>query len=282
MIKKPKYIVSSDSIGALGTISDFLFLWKDYFDSNIFDGVEVIANLPMFRLTQLITDLEHNHIPVFSLHGKTGYESIDSLIVKVYIALLNLILIPTKQLLTRFSKFNILVHAPYVKKKFNLIVNNPPQQLIVENHMNHDYSISEVIKIVTLLRQQHINATGLIDIYHYVNYLSTNEILNSWGEIVNKISEYLKMTDDQGIKIFSIIHLPIGPRLGDNLPIDQMTDQMLTEFAEKVIPLVEVVTFENQQKNIGLLLSTQSMLNRQKERNKRVFDRLIKTNVLKI
>ena len=59
-----------------------------------------------------------------------------------------------------------------------------------------------------------------------------------------------------------------------------MTDQMLELFAQKIIPHIERVVFENQQKNLGLFFSTDKMLEKQKERNKRIIERLKKTGVI--
>jgi hypothetical protein len=48
----------------------------------------------------------------------------------------------------------------------------------------------------------------------------------------------------------------------------------------KIIPHVERVVFENQQKFLGLFFSTNKMLLEQKTRNKRIIDRLKKTGII--
>ena len=59
-----------------------------------------------------------------------------------------------------------------------------------------------------------------------------------------------------------------------------MTDKMLELFAQKIVPQVERVVFENQQTLPGLFFSTDKMLEEQKERNKRIFERLRKTGII--
>ena len=56
---------------------------------------------------------------------------------------------------------------------------------------------------------------------------------------------------------------------------------MLENFAQKIIPNIERVVFENQQKNLGLVLSTDKMIIEQKQRNKRIITRFKKTGIIK-
>jgi hypothetical protein len=59
-----------------------------------------------------------------------------------------------------------------------------------------------------------------------------------------------------------------------------MSDEMLELFAKEIIPNVERVVFENQQKYLGLIFSTRKMLEFQKERNIRLIQRLKKTGII--
>ena len=68
--------------------------------------------------------------------------------------------------------------------------------------------------------------------------------------IVEELESYLfYLKIEQGKQLFTGIHFPIGSRLDDSLPIDNMTDEMLQLFSQKIIPNIERVVFENQQEN---------------------------------
>ena len=119
----------------------------------------------------------------------------------------------------------------------------------------------------------------MLDIYHYVAHKKKISPEN-WSNTIEELRSYFLMKDDRGRSFFCGIHFPIGTRLNDSLPIDNMSDEMLELFAQKIIPLVERVVFENQQKNLGLFFSTKKMIEEQKVRNKNVFGRLKKTGII--
>jgi len=102
-----------------------------------------------------------------------------------------------------------------------------------------------------------------------------------WSNWVDELKSYILLKDKNGQQFFYGIHFPIGNRLGDSLPIDSMSDEMLELFAQKIIPHVERVVFENQQTLPGLFFSTDKMLQEQKARNKRIIERLKKTGLIK-
>ncbi|MFA6512681.1 MAG: hypothetical protein WCT34_00590 [Patescibacteria group bacterium] len=68
---RPQYLVSSDSIGFMGSPEQLVELWKEYFDNKTLDGVEVIAFKPMSNLKKLLKTLKNNNMTVLSFHGKT-------------------------------------------------------------------------------------------------------------------------------------------------------------------------------------------------------------------
>jgi hypothetical protein len=119
----------------------------------------------------------------------------------------------------------------------------------------------------------------MLDIYHYVAH-SEKILPENWPGTVEELKSYFLLKDKHGKPYFCGIHFPIGTRLNDSLPIDTMSDEMLKLFAQKIIPYVERVVFENQQKNLGLFFSTKKMIEEQKKRNKRVFERLKKTGII--
>ncbi|MBI5123569.1 hypothetical protein HZA75_06955, partial [Candidatus Roizmanbacteria bacterium] len=120
---------------------------------------------------------------------------------------------------------------------------------------------------------------GMLDIYHYIAH-SVKTLQTNWATLVEELKSYILLKDKNGKQFFQGIHFPVGSRLGDSLPIDSMTDQMLELFAKKIIPHIERVVFENQQKNLGLFFSTNEMLEEQQIRNKKIIERLKKTGII--
>ena len=278
---KPQYLVSTDSIGFLGKPKQFVKLWKEYFEKKTLDGVEIIAFKPLSRLSKLVSTLEKNNIPVLSFHGKTGGESILDLFSTIIMTLVNFHIFNAEVLLKNFPGIEFLSHAPYFEKKSveRIIIKNNPKRIWIENHLSGKQGVEDAIKQINIYRKNRTNANGMLDIYHYIVH-SVKTLQKNWTTLVEELKSYIVLKDKNGKQFFQGIHFPIGSRLGDSLPIDSMTDQMLELFAQKIIPHIERVVFENQQKNLGLFFSTDKMLEKQKERNKRIIERLKKTGVI--
>lgn len=280
---RPEYLVSTDCIGFLGRPDQFIRLWKKYFDKGIFDGVEIIAFKPIERLKRLVSILRENNIPVLSFHGKTGGENKLPFISRIIMTVVNFFIIDVDKLLKNFPKIEFLSHAPYLEKNSvkEIVLGNRPKKIWIENHLYGKKGVETAIRQIIFFRKNGINTFGMLDVFHYVARFDKDLKIN-WNNIVKKLKSYILLKDSLKKQIFTGIHFPIGSRLGDSLPIDSMSDEMLTLFAEKIIPNVERIVFENQQKNLGLLLSTGKMLKEQKTRNKRIIERLKKTGVILI
>ncbi len=282
-MSKPKlqYLVSTDSIGFLGKPEQFVRLWKEYFDDKTLDGVEIIAFKPLSRLSKLVSTLGKNNIPVLSFHGKTGGENILDLFSRIIMTLVNFRIFNAEVLLKNFPGIEFLSHAPYFEKKSNklIIFQQQPKKIWIENHLSGKQGIEDAIKQINIYRENKINANGMLDIYHYIAH-SIDSLQTNWTTLVEELKSYILLKDNQGKQLFTGIHFPIGSRLGDSLPIDSMTNEMFELFAEKIIPYVERVVFENQQKVPGLFFSTDKMLADQKARNKRIIERLKKTGII--
>lgn len=277
----PQYFVSTDSIGFLGGPEQFVYLWKEYFDDKTLTGVEAIAFKPIKRLGRLISILQKNNIPVVSFHGRTGGENQLDLPGKIIMSLVNQGIVNAEGLLKNFPEIEFLSHGPYYEdeSKKQIVIKYQPKKIWIENHLRSKRGIEDAIKQINIYRENNINTSGMLDIYHYVaNSITTLE--TDWSKIVEELEMYILLKDKNGRQLFNGIHFPIGSRLGDSLPVDDMTDQMLKIFAQKIIPNVERVVFENQQANIGLFFSTKAMLRIQKERNRRIFERFKKTGII--
>ncbi|VVA43801.1 conserved hypothetical protein [Candidatus Roizmanbacteria bacterium] len=278
---KPQYLVSSDSIGFLGRPEQFVRLWKEYFDDKTLDGVEIIAFKPLSRLSQLVSTLEKNNILVLSFHGKTGGENLLNFSGRIIMTLVNFCIVNTKNILINFPGIEFLSHAPYFEKNpiKQIIFKYQPKKIWIENHLYGKKGVEEAIKQIIIYRESGINTCGMLDIFHYVAH-SIETFKKDWPSIVEELKLYILLKDKQGKQLFTGIHFPIGSRLGDSLPIDSMTDEMLELFAKRVIPHIARVVFENQQTIPGLFFSTRKMIEKQKARNKRIIERLKKTGVI--
>lgn len=280
---KPQYLVSTDSIGFLGKPEQFIKLWKEYFYDNTLDGVEVIAFKPLSRLSKLVSTLKKDKIPVFSFHGKTGGEGQLNFLPRIIMTLVNAFIIDVKTLLIKFPEIEFLSHGPHFEKNWikQIVFKYQPKKIWIENHLSGKRGVEDAIKQIIIYRENKINTNGMLDIYHYVAH-SIDSLHTNWSNLVDEIRSYILLKDKNGKQFFYGIHFPIGSRLGDSLPIDNMTDQMLELFAKKIIPHVKRVVFENQQTFPGLFFSTDKMIGDQKTRNKRIIERLKKTGIIKL
>lgn len=277
----PQYLVSTDSIGFFGRPEQFLFLWQEYFENKTLDGVEVIAFKPISRLRKLINILKINNIPILSFHGKTGGENRLNFSGRIIMTLVNFCIVNIKSVFINFPEIEFLSHAPYFEKDSTkqIIFQRRPEKIWVENHLRGKKGVEDAIKQISVYREKTINTSGMLDIYHYIAD-SVDTIHSSWSNLVLELKSYILLKDKNGRQFFNGIHFPIGSRLDDSLPIDSMTDDMLKLFALEIIPHIERVVFENQQKNLGLFFSTGKMIEEQKARNKRIIERLKKTGII--
>jgi len=278
---KPQYLVSTDSIGFLGRPEQFIELWSEYFSNETLFGVEAVAFKPISQLKILINTLKNNDIPVLSFHGKTGGENRLNLSGRIIMTVVNIFISNVGGLLKYFPEIEFLSHSPYFEKKSiqKVIFKKKPKKIWIENHLYGKQGVEDAIKQIIFFRKNKINTSGMLDIYHYIAH-SVKDLQINWPKTVEELRSFFLLKDNQGKQFFYGIHFPIGTRLGDSLPIDAMSDDMLKLFAKRVIPYTERVVFENQQKNLGLLFSTNKMIGEQKTRNKRIIERLKKTGII--
>lgn len=272
--KKPLRLISTDSIGFFGSAKQFLYLYKDYFEDGTFDGVEMIAFKPKNRLKKFISILEKNHIPIISFHGKTGGEDRLPIKYKILMKIVNSFIFGFEELALNFNKREFLFHTPYLENESvkKAVIKNKPKVLWIENHIYGKKGVEEAKKLIEEYQKLKIEVKGMLDLYHLLANLKKEELIKNWSQIIEEIKTYLKW--------FSGIHLPIGSRKDDSLPIEEMTDEMLSLLGKEVISHIQRIVIENQQKNFGLFYSTKRMINEQKERNRKNFLRLKKAGIL--
>lgn len=273
-IKKPLKLVSTDSVGWLGTPKQFLYLYQEYFANKTFDGVEMIAFKPITRLKKFIEILKEKNISTLSFHGKTGGENRLPEKYGIVIKIVNLFICDEVSLLKNFPQTDFLSHTPYLKNSQveNNLIRLKPKTLWIENHIYGDRGVEETKDLIINYRKKGINAKGMLDLYHLLAKLPIGKIKKDWIKIIKKIKNYLPW--------FSGIHLPIGTRKNDSLEIEEITDEMLDIFAKEIVPYLDRIVIENQQAGIGLFGSNWSMLKKQKQRNQINFLRLKKIGIL--
>lgn len=278
---RPQYLVSTDSIGFFGKPEQFIKLWGEYFDDKTLAGVEAIAFKPITRLNNLISILNKNDIPVLSFHGKTGQENLLNIFIAIVMIAVNTYIFEAETLFKYFPEIEFLSHAPYLQNKIvkKTILKNNPKKIWIENSFYGKQGVENTIKQIIFYRKNKIDSSGMLDVYHYVAN-ETKSLQTNWVKIVDELRSYILLKDNKGRQFFNGIHFPVGSRVDDSLPIDSMSDQMLELFAQKIIPHVERVVFENQQTFPGLLCSTDKMIEKQRLRNKRIIERLKKTGII--
>lgn len=278
---KPQYLVSTDSIGFLGKPEQFIYLWKEYFENHTLDGVEIVAFKPIQRLKKIIDVFRKNNITPLSFHGRTGGENLLPIGSMITMTVINGFIEDADKLLKYFPEIEFLSHSPYLADDYvkKIIVQRQPKKMWIENHLYGKQGVENAIGQINIYRENKINTSGMFDVYHYLAH-SIDQMQTGWTDMVEEINSYINMNDKNGQQFFSGIHFPIGTRLGDSLPIDNMTNEMLELFAEKIIPNIERVVFENQQNFPGLLFSTNKMLAKQKIRNDEMISRFKKTGII--
>ncbi len=273
---RKKYIklISTDSVGWLGSPRQFVELYKDYFQDGTFNGVEMIAFKPESKLKHFIDRLKTNKIKTISFHGKTGGENRLPAKYGIVMTLVNAFIFGPEKLTATFKDVEILFHTPYLqdKKVKQSITNNKPKALWIENHDYGKKGVEEAIKQIQDYRKNEVNAYGMLDLFHLLAKTPTSELVNDWSKIVSHIESYLKW--------FSGIHFPIGSRKDDSLPIEVMTDNMLFLFGKKIVPKLKRIVIENQQRGLGMFFPTRNMLDKQRKRNETNFNRLKKAKIL--
>lgn len=267
-------LISTDSVGWLGTPEQFVYLYKDYFKDGTFDGAEMIAFKPFGKLKKFINILEKNKIPTLSFHGKTGGENRLPPKYGIIMTIVNSFIFSAETLINNFNSIDFLSHTPYLENDFikKTIIDCRPKTLWIENHNYGEQGIEEAKNQILDYRKKGVDARGMLDLYHFLAKVPISKMIEDWLKIIKKIEGYFEW--------FSGVHFPIGSRTDDSLPIEKMTDEMLSLFGKKIVPFLKRIVIENQQAGSGLVISTKKMLDKQKIRNKINFYRLKKAGML--
>lgn len=199
--------------------------------------------------------------------------------------MLTQMLIPTQTLLRKYTdQVNyILFHGPEAKNLLGLVQGGkvkPAGTVMVENHVGKD-ALAEAIEMSQSLREAGVDAGFMFDFYHEMasNYHGL-AFLIIWDQLLLKLSVELEKRSNGGSDMPVGVHLPIGTRSTDSLPVGEMTDSMLSEFAALRMAYPFLLVLENQQRGANALALTSWTIRNQERRNKQNFERFRKFNLL--
>jgi len=265
-------LVSTDVVGVLGSLDALMAIWPP----EHFPNLEVIAwrwNMPSFidRAQQRGYSIQH-------LHGRTGENSI-------LIHAIDAAITPTDTLLTTYaSTHNILLHdaaapvgriAPYI----------PPtaKELLIETTLPGSQGIRHAQHIVETLRSHYVPARLIIDIAHFFgsDVLSSGRVDHVWSDLVHTLQAHNATIPYNSMR--PGIHLSIGTRTVDSLPLSNISDTMLSEIADIFRRLaIDRIVLEHQHANplfnIGALSSHDRVTVRSHAHA--IVSRLVKTGIL--
>ncbi|MCS7093296.1 MAG: hypothetical protein NZL96_02625 [Patescibacteria group bacterium] len=273
MIKRTsslELLVSSDSLGIFGTAEQFLFLWEETFKRGVLSGVELIGFRPIRRIKKFIEKLGQKKIKVLSIHGRTGLRSEGQLTSTILLRILDLLIASYNELVFNYLEIDLLLHSTYagspqVKEE---ILSHPPKRLWIENaKADKDFrELDQTLKLVDFFRKNRIDCRAMLDLYHAFAFKTHREIVKEWFSLFKRLRPYLKNFDG--------IHLPVGTRISDSLPIDLIDESRLSFLREEILSKASRVVIENQQAGTGLLFSSTSSLTSQKQRNLNILRKL--------
>lgn len=271
MAKRQQILVSTDSVGFLGGADEFLYLWEDYFKKKVIDGVEMIGLRPIFKTKKFIEKLKEKNIKTISIHGRTGILKDLNLIKKNFLRLINFFIFDYRELIKNFPEQEFLFHSLYLENKDiqKQILKNPPKALWIENSLTDiDFrELDNTLRLVDFFKKNKINCFGMLDLYHALSFNSTKDIVDNWFKLFGKLKKYLKY--------FSGIHLPIGPRLEDSLPVELVNDEKIEFLKKEILSIPSRIVIENSQHYPALLFSTAQMFKKQKERNEKIVGKIL-------
>ncbi len=256
-----EYVISTDILGFFGNLK---FLPQLY--PNSIRKLELIGW--RWGLNQKLLQAKQLGYKVVSIHGRLF--SFRKPILKPRLILLNSLLIPTPDLIKFEKDYEILLHDPAT-----IDVNNPSFSFLwIENDSEGIEGVEKATDAINKLRTQNINSGLVLDLFHFIGPVDRE---TKYEDKWYKMLEYIK-----GLKISPIsIHLPVGTYLHDSLPLDIITDKMLSDLSEVINNLKVVrMVLENQQSElINQLGINPGMVARIRQRNEYVLERLKKTNL---
>src|SRR3989344_2219596 len=241
-------LAATESCGGIGDISVTSALFNGLLPA--LDGVELYA-----RRGRRAYDLQRAtllNMNVISIHGRTGIPAdwnpleADSLL-----WLINQMTPPSEFLLAKYGdSHDILVHACAFLRKPQLYaqvneLQSPIQKLWIENHP-YPKGVTDAVDVVIALQllSNPVNAGLTYDLFHALKntYEDKQTFRASWKHILQEI---LRIKETEKIPIG--LHIPIGTKVDDSLPVDWMDTAMWQDLAPLILDAnIERILFQHQ------------------------------------
>ena len=284
-----EFCVSSDSLGVLGNPKK----WRDVY--GFLEGMKNFAGIEAIGWSWLKSSMaseDGTSVKIKGVHGRVS-RNVDWLNdpkSKITQAVINEILVPTFDLVTKFPNQNyVLIHSTEARiKESELIKMNgktcPNQTLFIENEPTKD-SLKTTAEQVVAFARTGKNTGIMMDIGHHLFGLGEGQIVlkKDWETLIQDISdttEYLNQNNDNG-KIKIGMHLPVGDNSTDSINIDQITKAMWSDLCQLFDKHPQILlVIENQQNGIDLVHLTPTQARKQRHRNNEKVGILIENGII--
>jgi hypothetical protein len=289
-----RVVVSTDSSGVLGTPRDvWQEVWGFMEDYPGFQGYEMIGwgGRLSFWTDSLLSQAEKAGCKVVGIHGRTGgLKDGDNPAEGVVMTFINAFIVPTPELIRHYgSRLEyVLVHSPqmYPDQHFSALEpkNCGPKfgKLYIENNVRRE-GLSDTVRVVKeIFNHYGIQAGVMFDLCHYVRSLGVgHSVGENWEMAMDKLQELFNLKYGNGKPLGVGIHLPVGLS-GDSLPVEEYTADMWKRFKALLDQRPGIlVVIENQQLGFrDKVLPSKSSMRKQRERNQRIADLLVKNGII--
>lgn len=233
---KRKVIVSSDQRGLLGGVNDFLAAYRGC-EGPLGQkmGIEVISW--RHQLGGLVKLAKEGRVEIVGFHGRCGNNGDDW-----QGKFIDAMLAPLEDLMMLrrgFPEAYILVHDHFGSEIGKADIEG--ELIMVENSGDSNY-LERTFEVVKAIERKGGRPGLMIDLCHL-----WREVQYDWGRMLELVNRGLEKTGE-----LSGVHLPIGTRKDDSLPIDQFDDSKLRDLAG-ITKRVEIVVLENQNGGVGMV-----------------------------
>ncbi|MBI2029866.1 hypothetical protein HYT02_05600 [Candidatus Gottesmanbacteria bacterium] len=278
--------VSSDVAGPLQNLRQVKQVYSEVFTS--IDGVEYVAYRNARNIRDSISYLQDCGFKELSLHARMGGGG-SGLVDRAQVALIDATIIPTSIAIKEFSEdFEILFHAPELMKtsSLNALKHKNPRFIWAENDHYALEGIAFAKRTVERLSLMGVRCGLMLDIAHAlgVKVLKSGQLNTAWDELNAFVRQQLIQPYKKGgMKILHGIHLPIGRKKTDSLPVvdpSLVSDSMLTDIHDWIVEGdLRRVVIENQLGLPAALLPSDMKLRRQYVQV--IFNRLQNSNIIR-
>jgi hypothetical protein len=257
-------------------------------EGNIFDGIEAFPIRPLSRFNQFIKDAGNWGLPVVSIHGRTGGEGYNPKDTATLIAC-NALMPATPRVIELYAhSHDVLFHVPELEDGGNIASltkhKDRTRFVWVENHHGKE-SMAGAMRKVAQLRSLGIPSAVMFDVCHYIGArnLVNGSFQREYAQMLHDADCLLHETDAQGHPIVQGIHLPVGRKPDDSLPIDEMDDDSLRALADTIngADITRLVLEHQERGFLYMLHFSPKRMDTVKKRHEVIINRLLRTNVLK-